>query len=136
MYRCFPTAVKLRIHTQSDATLWFFEQSGTCILPIAFLRKVKIAPVTLCCNTFGTRYGIKMTQTVCCLQETWVQLTGLDAKVGDMSLTPRIGKPVEIQAFGTTTPYHERFCETAWRCAQSAQYSEMPRAHVSFNEKF
>jgi len=31
-----------------------------------------------------------------------VQLTWMDAKIGDWVVTPRYGKPVEIQALGTT----------------------------------
>ncbi|HWA57555.1 MAG TPA: amylo-alpha-1,6-glucosidase [Gemmatimonadales bacterium] len=47
----------------------------------------------------GTRYGIRMDDTG--LLESGapgVQLTWMDAKVGDWVVTPRIGKPVEIQA--------------------------------------
>ena len=48
----------------------------------------------------GTRYGIRVaTRTACSRRgEPGVQLTWMDAKVGDWVVTPRIGKPVEIQA--------------------------------------
>ncbi len=63
----------------------------------------------------GTRYGIRADdQGLLCAGVQGVQLTWMDAKVGDWVVTPRIGKPVEIQAlwlnaldFGRRT--HDRF---------------------------
>jgi predicted glycogen debranching enzyme len=48
----------------------------------------------------GTRYGIHVDPEDGLLRagEPGVQLTWMDAKVGDWVVTPRIGKPVEIQA--------------------------------------
>jgi predicted glycogen debranching enzyme len=47
----------------------------------------------------GTRYGIRRDQDgLLAAGEPGVQLTWMDAKVGDWVVTPRIGKPVEIQA--------------------------------------
>jgi predicted glycogen debranching enzyme len=47
----------------------------------------------------GTRYGIKMDDSgLLDAGVPGVQLTWMDAKVGDWVVTPRIGKPVEIQA--------------------------------------
>jgi predicted glycogen debranching enzyme len=47
----------------------------------------------------GTRYGIRADQDgLLAAGEPGVQLTWMDAKVGDWVVTPRIGKPVEIQA--------------------------------------
>jgi predicted glycogen debranching enzyme len=47
----------------------------------------------------GTRYGIKAGDDgLLAAGEPGVQLTWMDAKVGDWVVTPRIGKPVEIQA--------------------------------------
>ncbi|HEY9506827.1 MAG TPA: amylo-alpha-1,6-glucosidase, partial [Gemmatimonadales bacterium] len=47
----------------------------------------------------GTRYGIRATEDgLLAGGEPGVQLTWMDAKVGDWVVTPRIGKPVEIQA--------------------------------------
>ena len=47
----------------------------------------------------GTRYGIKVADDgLLAAGEPGVQLTWMDAKVGDWVVTPRIGKPVEIQA--------------------------------------
>jgi predicted glycogen debranching enzyme len=47
----------------------------------------------------GTRYGIRLDDDGLLLAgEPGVQLTWMDAKVGDWVVTPRIGKPVEVQA--------------------------------------
>ena len=47
----------------------------------------------------GTRYRIAMdTDGLLACGEPGVQLTWMDAKVGDRVITPRIGKPVEVQA--------------------------------------
>jgi len=47
----------------------------------------------------GTRYGIRADEDgLLRAGEPGVQLTWMDAKVGDWVVTPRIGKPVEVQA--------------------------------------
>ncbi|HKD67131.1 MAG TPA: amylo-alpha-1,6-glucosidase [Candidatus Binataceae bacterium] len=47
----------------------------------------------------GTRFGIRMdSDSLLSAGEPGVQLTWMDAKVGDWVVTPRIGKPVEVQA--------------------------------------
>jgi predicted glycogen debranching enzyme len=47
----------------------------------------------------GTRYGIRLDDDgLLAAGEPGVQLTWMDAKLGDWVVTPRIGKPVEIQA--------------------------------------
>src|SRR5436853_7650946 len=47
----------------------------------------------------GTRHGIHQdTDGLVSAGEEGVQLTWMDAKVGDYVVTPRRGKPVEIQA--------------------------------------
>jgi predicted glycogen debranching enzyme len=47
----------------------------------------------------GTRYGIRADGDGLLLSgEPGVQLTWMDARVGDWVVTPRIGKPVEVQA--------------------------------------
>jgi len=49
--------------------------------------------------TAGTRYGIHMdTDGLLAAGVPGMQLTWMDAKVGDWVVTPRIGKPVEVQA--------------------------------------
>ena len=51
--------------------------------------------------TKGTRHGIRVDPAdgLLCAGERGLQLTWMDAKVGDRVITPRQGKPVEINAF-------------------------------------
>ena len=50
-------------------------------------------------HAHGTRYGIRMeADGLLAAGVPGVQLTWMDARVGDWVVTPRIGKPVEIQA--------------------------------------
>jgi predicted glycogen debranching enzyme len=47
----------------------------------------------------GTRFGIRMdSDGLLSAGQSGVQLTWMDAKMGDWVVTPRIGKPVEVQA--------------------------------------
>lgn len=47
----------------------------------------------------GTRHGIRVdTDGLICAGENGLQLTWMDAKVGDLVVTPRMGKPIELQA--------------------------------------
>jgi predicted glycogen debranching enzyme len=47
----------------------------------------------------GTRFGIRLDDDgLLAAGQSGVQLTWMDAKVGDWVVTPRIGKPVEVQA--------------------------------------
>ena len=47
----------------------------------------------------GTRYGLHMDQDgLLSVGVPGVQLTWMDSKIGDWVVTPRIGKPVEVQA--------------------------------------
>ncbi|MDH5700375.1 MAG: amylo-alpha-1,6-glucosidase, partial [Nitrospirota bacterium] len=100
----FPDVGKEPEYNTVDATLWYVEAVRQYIEATgdqAFLKTV--FPVLLDMLTWyrnGTRYGIGMDPADQLLHagETGVQLTWMDAKVGDWVVTPRIGKPVEINA--------------------------------------
>lgn len=87
-----------------DATLWFFEavrayEQYTRDLP--FIRD-ELYPVLrdiIVWHQRGTRHGIRVEPDgLLHAGEPGSQLTWMDAKVGDYVVTPRSGKPVEIQA--------------------------------------
>ena len=87
-----------------DATLWYFEAVRAYTHQTAdydFVRDelyTKLADI-VAWHVRGTRYGIGVdTDGLLHAGEAGVQLTWMDAKVGDWVVTPRIGKPVEIQA--------------------------------------
>lgn len=73
----------------------------------------------------GTRYGIGMDDDgLLRAGMPGVQLTWMDAKVGDWVVTPRIGKPVEIQALWINalrigTPLSRQYAALAARAEQS-----------------
>jgi predicted glycogen debranching enzyme len=100
----FPDAGEQPEYNTVDATLWFFEAvrayaeySGD----LEFVR-TEIYPALvdiISWHVRGTRYGIKVDPGgLLNSGEAGVQLTWMDAKVGDWVVTPRRGKPVEIQA--------------------------------------
>ncbi|MBK7063122.1 MAG: glycogen debranching enzyme family protein [Rubrivivax sp.] len=87
-----------------DASLWF------AVAVREFVRSAAASPADtqtlrdaveaiLGGYSRGTRYGIRAdTDGLLACGEPGVQLTWMDAKVGDWVVTPRIGKPVEVQA--------------------------------------
>jgi predicted glycogen debranching enzyme len=87
-----------------DATLWFFEAArayAAATNDYDFLRQ-ELYPVFTQIIDFhikGTRYNIKAEENgLLHAGAPGVQLTWMDAKIGDWVVTPRSGKPVEIQA--------------------------------------
>lgn len=100
----FPDAGEQPEYNTVDATLWYFEAirayynvtKDEDLLKELFPILVDI--IQWHCR--GTRYNIHLDPSDGLLYagETGVQLTWMDAKVGDWVVTPRIGKPVEINA--------------------------------------
>ncbi len=87
-----------------DATLWFFVAAWKYLEATgdgAFVRD-EMMPVfreILAWHERGTRHGIRVgSDGLLHAGAPGVQLTWMDAKVGDWVVTPRTGKPVEIQA--------------------------------------
>ncbi len=100
----FPDAGNAPEYNTVDATLWFIEAVRHYVNATQDLDfSESMFPVLVDMLTWyrkGTRYGIRMDPTDHLLQagEPGVQLTWMDAKVGDWVVTPRMGKPVEINA--------------------------------------
>jgi predicted glycogen debranching enzyme len=87
-----------------DATLWYFHALNAYLEASGDLELVRdLFPALLEIVDWhrrGTRFGIKVDAEDGLLRagEPGVQLTWMDAKVGDLVITPRIGKPVEVNA--------------------------------------
>jgi predicted glycogen debranching enzyme len=100
----FPDAGETPEYNTVDATLWFFEAVRAYHAytgDLAFVHQELYPVLTDIINWHvrGTRYGIKLDAAgLLNSGEPGVQLTWMDAKVGDWVVTPRRGKPVEIQA--------------------------------------
>ena len=100
----FPGAGDHAEYNTADASLWFFEAWRAYISEtgdMAALREIfPVLSDMIAWHQRGTRYGIAMDRTDSLLKAgvPGVQVTWMDAKVGDWVVTPRIGKPVEINA--------------------------------------
>ena len=87
-----------------DATLWYFHAIGEYLGhggDSALLRELyPVLADIIDWHLRGTRHGIQVDPADGLLRagEPGVQLTWMDARVGDRVITPRIGKPVEINA--------------------------------------
>jgi predicted glycogen debranching enzyme len=100
----FPDAGETPEYNTVDATLWYFEAVRAYYSAtedddlLHELFGVLADIIDWHCR--GTRYNIHLDSTDGLLYagETGVQLTWMDAKVGDWVVTPRIGKPIEINA--------------------------------------
>ena len=100
----FPDAGEAPEYNTVDASLWFFiaahrylEASDDAAFVVDELLPVLEDIVTW--HERGTRYGIRVDgDGLLHAGEPGVQLTWMDAKVGDWVVTPRHGKPVEVQA--------------------------------------
>jgi predicted glycogen debranching enzyme len=100
----FPDAGETPEYNTVDATLWFFEAVRAYLAftgDTEFVRTqlYSVLADIISWHELGTRYGIHMDHDGLLLAGApGVQLTWMDAKVGDWVVTPRRGKPVEIQA--------------------------------------
>lgn len=100
----FPGAGQTAEYNTADAALWYIEAWRAYVtetFDIDALRAVwpKLEDIITHYRN-GTRYGIALDETDGLIRagQPGVQLTWMDAKVGDHVFTPRIGKPVEINA--------------------------------------
>jgi len=100
----FPDAGETPEYNTVDATLWFFEAVRALLQyteDYEFVRENLYAVLKdiIDWHVKGTRYNIHVdTDGLLFSGEPGVQLTWMDAKIGDWVVTPRHGKPVEIQA--------------------------------------
>ncbi|RYZ08434.1 MAG: glycogen debranching protein [Myxococcales bacterium] len=91
-----------------DAALWFVQTAHELIaqtsLSLRDRQRLEQAMVEIVSGyARGTRYGIGAdTDGLLWAGAPGVQLTWMDAKVGDWVVTPRRGKPVEVQALWLT----------------------------------
>ncbi len=102
----FPDAGATPEYNTVDATLWFFEavrlydEAHGARDPQLLRDLYPVLAEVVDWHLRGTRYGISVDPTDGLLRagEPGVQLTWMDAKVDGIVVTPRIGKPVEVNA--------------------------------------
>ena len=140
----FPDAGEIPEYNTVDATLWYFEAVRAYIESTNdydFVREDVYPTLAdiLAWHLRGTRYNIHVdTDGLLYAGSPDVQLTWMDAKIGDLVITPRTGKPVEIQALWynalcTMAELAERFGDDEDR----GRYISMAElAKQSFNAAF
>jgi predicted glycogen debranching enzyme len=100
----FPDSGVAPEYNSADATLWLFEALRQYFEATSDLDLIhELFPVLagiIDAHVRGTRYNIKVDPADALLSagNAEVQLTWMDAKIGDWVVTPRTGKPVEINA--------------------------------------
>jgi predicted glycogen debranching enzyme len=100
----FPDGGEAPEYNAVDATLWYFIAAHRYLEATSDQEFVlgELLPVLediVAWHDRGTRYGIRVdADGLLHAGEPGVQLTWMDAKVGNWVVTPRQGKPVEIQA--------------------------------------
>lgn len=100
----FPDAGEAPEYNTVDATLWYFEAIRAYHAATgddALLRELfPVLQEIIHQHIIGTRYEIHVDENDGLLYAgiPGVQLTWMDAKTGDWVVTPRVGKPVEINA--------------------------------------
>jgi predicted glycogen debranching enzyme len=100
----FPEDGQAPEYNTADATLWMFHALDDYLQarrdPDLAARMFPVLMAIIHAHADGTRYGICVDPADGLLRagERGTQLTWMDAKHGDQVFTPRIGKPVEINA--------------------------------------
>lgn len=133
----FPDRGEMPEYNTVDATLWYFEAIRAyhaVTKDDELLRQLFPALEEIIdWHCRGTRYNIHCDRDgLLYAGKIGVQLTWMDAKVGDWVVTPRIGKPVEINALW----YHALTVMTAIarQLGKSHEYYEQlaKQAHIGF----
>jgi predicted glycogen debranching enzyme len=140
----FPDAGEAPEYNTVDATLWFFEAVRYFLQytgDYAFVRTNLYAVLKdiVDWHIKGTRYQIHVDDDGLLFSgEPGVQLTWMDAKVGDRVVTPRYGKPVEIQALWyNALRVMEHLAVRFHELNAEHEYTAMAdKARSSFNELF
>ena len=101
---CFPDRGAAPEYNTADATLWLFHALNDYLTanrdPELTRELFPTLIAIIDAHVDGTRYGIRVDPEDGLLRagEAGIQVTWMDAKQGDHVFTPRVGKPVEINA--------------------------------------
>ncbi|MCX5737048.1 MAG: glycogen debranching enzyme N-terminal domain-containing protein, partial [Proteobacteria bacterium] len=123
-----------------DASLWFViavsewiaaaERAGFSVAFEESWRLESAVDAILACYEKGTRFGIRAdADGLLAAGAPGVQLTWMDAKIGDWVVTPRSGKPVEVQALWINALLLAGARSAHWRALAQ-------RAMTSFEARF
>ncbi len=140
----FPDLDILPEYNSVDGTLWYFNAVYQYVLKTGdsgllrehLYRKLKEVVEW---HIRGTRFNIRMDQDgLIFAGQEGVQLTWMDAKIGDWVVTPRIGKPVEVNALWyNALRIMETFAGLLGFTDDQKQFKELAElAGRNFNEQF
>jgi predicted glycogen debranching enzyme len=140
----FPDAGETPEYNTVDATLWFFEAVRAYLAAAddeVFVREELFPVLTSIMDWHikGTRYQIRLLENgLLHAGETGVQLTWMDAKIGEWVVTPRIGAPVEIQALWyNALKIMEDLAQRFGKAEDAKLYREIAtRLNATFNFEF
>ena len=139
----FPDGSNEGLYHTADATLWFFhamDRYTRVTGDVSMLREIlPVLRAIVEAHRHGTRFGIGMDDDGLLRQgEEGYQLTWMDAKVDGWVVTPRRGKPVEINAL-----WYNALCNlSTWESQigdadRSAEIGRLAsRARQAFNRRF
>jgi predicted glycogen debranching enzyme len=135
----FPDAGDEPEYNAVDASLWFVVTASELLertaltneVPAVDRRELEAAMDAIVTGyAAGTRYGIRIDEDgLLACGAPGVQLTWMDAKVGGVVVTPRIGKPVEVQALWINALTSAGRLDARWLALAD-------RATASFNARF
>jgi predicted glycogen debranching enzyme len=140
----FPDGAEAPEYNTVDATLWYFVAIDEYVHATGDRKLLEeLFPVLRSIVQWhqrGTRHGIRVDEHDGLLRagENAVQLTWMDAKIGDWVVTPRVGKPVEINAlwFNSLSIMRDFARQLGDSDAAREYASASERVARSFNERF
>jgi predicted glycogen debranching enzyme len=140
----FPDAGETPEYNTVDATLWFFEAVRSFLqytndYDFVGTHLYAVLKDIIEWHIKGTRYQIHVDEDGLLYSgEPGVQLTWMDARVGDWVVTPRHGKPVEIQAlwYNALRVMEELAAKFKDTSAKQNYAAMAKKAIASFNDKF
>jgi predicted glycogen debranching enzyme len=136
----FPDAGGVPEYNSVDASLWFVIVTHELLNAAArrprLVTRAQRARLEEACIAIvdgysrGTRYGIRMDDDgLLAAGEPGQQLTWMDARVGGREITPRIGKPVEVQALWLNALHAASTFDPRWG-------DRLARGMLSFGDRF
>ncbi len=138
----FPEGEREALYHTTDATLWYFHAIARYVEVTGdrsiLLQLFPVLKSVIECHVAGTRFGIHVDPADGLLAQgaEGYQLTWMDAKVDGWVVTPRRGKPVEIQALW----YNALKLMSAWGEELGSEHrsyeAHAQRARETFNERF
>lgn len=136
----FPDHGETPEYNSVDAALWyivvvheFLHAAAGLDLPLTRAQRARLdeaVDAILEGYAAGTRHGIRLdSDGLLAAGAPGVQLTWMDAKVGDWVVTPRVGKPVEVQALWLNALHAASARSDRWRVIRD-------RGLIAFRRRF